>query len=279
MKYMLNIIIAGLLIGLPNQIRAISFAKTFGGGDGDGAYSIQQTSDGGYIVAGGTSSFGAGGDFLVIKLSSNGDIVWAKTFGGGNSEGAFSIQQTSDGGYIVAGETFSFGAGGGDFLVIKTQDGQMGSDCPWYDCNPIVTSPSISSSSPSITVTSPSLTTTSPTLSITSPTILTFNVCSLLGEVDTIPPNSEIKPMLPIKLESFSFTDDKISLRFSGYFEGEIKIVLFDITESEIISKSLQFTSYIEIKEEKIKKIPNGIYFLKIYSGEKEIANFKMIKK
>ena len=85
--------------------------------------------------------------------------------------------------------------------------------------------------------------------------------------------------MLPIKLESFSFTDDKISLRFSGYFEGEIKIVLFDITESEIISKSLQFTSYIEIKEEKIKKIPNGIYFLKIYSGEKEIANFKMIKK
>jgi len=47
------------------------------------AYSIIQTSDGGYIVAGFTESFGAGGwDVLVIKLDSNGNIQWAKTYGG-----------------------------------------------------------------------------------------------------------------------------------------------------------------------------------------------------
>ncbi|ACK42564.1 lipoprotein [Dictyoglomus turgidum] len=93
--------------------------KTYGGSENDVARSIQQTSDGGYIVAGGTSSFGAGGDFYIIKLDSNGNKVWEKTYGGSDDDWASSIQQTSDGGYIVAGGTYSFGAGSADFYIIK----------------------------------------------------------------------------------------------------------------------------------------------------------------
>ena len=84
------------------------------------AYSIQQTSDGGYIVAGYTDSFGAGGrDVYVLKLDADGNKVWEKTFGGSYYDYAHSIQQTSDGGYIVAGYTESFGAGGRDVYVLK----------------------------------------------------------------------------------------------------------------------------------------------------------------
>lgn len=80
---------------------AIEWAKTYGGASSDTAQSIQQTSDGGYIVAGWTSSFGAGNDDAwVLKLDPSGDVVWQKTYGGANNDYAYSIQQTSDGGYI-----------------------------------------------------------------------------------------------------------------------------------------------------------------------------------
>jgi hypothetical protein len=97
----------------------IQWAKTYGGTDGDEAYSIQQTSDGGYIVAGTTLSFGEGVDILLIKTDANGNVQWAKTYGGTEYDLASSIQQTSDGGYIVAGWTYSFLEGVG-ILLIKT---------------------------------------------------------------------------------------------------------------------------------------------------------------
>jgi len=98
----------------------LKWQKTYGGSYNDWAYSIQQTSDGGYIVAGGTESFGAGEeDVYILKLDSNGTLVWQKTFGESGNDLARSIQQTSDGGYIVAGLTNSFGAGGWDVYVLK----------------------------------------------------------------------------------------------------------------------------------------------------------------
>ena len=98
----------------------IEWQKAYGGSEYELAYSIQQTNDGGYIVAGYTESFGAGlDDFWILKLASNGTIEWQKTYGGSQSEEAYSIQQTSDGGYIVAGQTWSFGSGSGDILVLK----------------------------------------------------------------------------------------------------------------------------------------------------------------
>jgi len=100
----------------------VQWQKTYGGPGAhwDMAYSIQQTSDGGYIVAGETASFGAGDyDLWVLKLDSNGNVQWQKTYGGPYWDIAYSIQQTADGGYIVAGWTASFGAGLSDLWVLK----------------------------------------------------------------------------------------------------------------------------------------------------------------
>ena len=97
------------------------WSRTFGGSHLDQAWSVQQTSDGGYIVAAWTRSFGAGGyDVYLIKTDANGDEVWSRTFGGSGWDSVSSVQQTSDGGYIVAGSTESFGAGDRDAYLIKT---------------------------------------------------------------------------------------------------------------------------------------------------------------
>ena len=68
------------------------WARTYGGGKDDVAYSVQQTSDGGYIVAGKTKSFGAGdADFWVLKLLPNGTVEWERTYGGKREDIAFCI--------------------------------------------------------------------------------------------------------------------------------------------------------------------------------------------
>jgi hypothetical protein len=108
--------------------------------DEDVAFSIIQSSDGGYVVAGWTNSFGAGGDDMyVVKLDSSGNVQWTKTIGGSNWDEAYSIIQSSDGGYVVAGYTSSFGAGGSDFYVVKlAPDGTLG--CHDRFQNPITSS-------------------------------------------------------------------------------------------------------------------------------------------
>jgi hypothetical protein len=94
--------------------------KTFGGSENDAGFSTQQTTDGGYIISGITSSFGNGGDIWLIKTNSQGNVEWIKTFGGSSGDGGESVQQTIDGGYIIVGSTSSFGNGGSDVYLIKT---------------------------------------------------------------------------------------------------------------------------------------------------------------
>jgi predicted secreted protein len=99
------------------------WSRTFGGTDDDKACSVWQITDGGFIIAGGTDSFGTGrSDFWLVKTDEEGNKEWSRTFGGTDDDFASSLQQTRDGGFIVAGHTFSFGAGGSDFWLVKTDE-------------------------------------------------------------------------------------------------------------------------------------------------------------
>ena len=79
-----------------------------------GGKSVQQTTDGGYIIIGGAT------DIELLKTDTNGDTLWAKTFGGSANDMGESVQQTTDGGYIITGHTESYGNGQADVWLIKT---------------------------------------------------------------------------------------------------------------------------------------------------------------
>ena len=97
--------------------------QTFGGLDNDKIYSVKQTTDGGFILAGYTNSYGAGeSDLWLVKTDEIGNEEWNQTYGGSSYEIANSIQQTSDGGFILAGYTNSYGAGESDFWLVKTDE-------------------------------------------------------------------------------------------------------------------------------------------------------------
>jgi hypothetical protein len=95
--------------------------NTFGGANIDWGYSVQQTADSGFVIAGFTNSFGHGGyDVYLIRTDSIGDTLWTKTYGGTNWDFGYSVSQTSDGGFIVAGGTYSSGNGNEDVYLVKT---------------------------------------------------------------------------------------------------------------------------------------------------------------
>ena len=103
--------------------------RTFGFEGTDFGYSLDQTSDGGYIIVGETWTSGSGqnySDVYLIKTDGDGNVgptylgTWEKTFGGYGNDFGYSVQQTSDGGYIISGFTSSLGPYANDVYLIKT---------------------------------------------------------------------------------------------------------------------------------------------------------------
>ena len=121
------------------DVIAISWQKSLGGSRFDNPSSIQQTTDGGYIIAGESSSNDGdvtgnhgSSDFWIVKLTSTGELDWQKSFGSSSADYANSIQQTTDGGYIIAGSSASNDGdvsgnhGSSDYWIVKlTSTGQL----------------------------------------------------------------------------------------------------------------------------------------------------------
>jgi hypothetical protein len=137
MKRLLSILIMSMLlfsialawtsIGKAVTPPTVEWQRTYGGTGFDNAFSVIQTSDGGYALVGATGSFGAGSnDFWFVKTDAIGSMQWNQTYGGTGDEEAWSVLETRSGGYAIAGETSSFGAGGYDAWLVQTDaDGSV----------------------------------------------------------------------------------------------------------------------------------------------------------
>ncbi len=99
----------------------VLWSKTYGGAGDDRAWGLALTDDGGFLLVGETTSFGAGEeDCLLVKTDALGVELWSRTYGAEKGDRCFSIALADDGGYMLAGQTYSEGAGDRDVYVIKT---------------------------------------------------------------------------------------------------------------------------------------------------------------
>jgi len=121
------------------------WTKTYGGGLNDYGLSVAVNSQGDYIVAGMTYSYGAGGcDAWVLKIDhTNGDTLWTKTYGGALYDRANAIAIDPQGYYIIGAETYSFGAGDEDMWVLKLKGTSTGVEEGYSLTDFSVTIPSI----------------------------------------------------------------------------------------------------------------------------------------
>jgi hypothetical protein len=235
----------------------IIWAKTYGGTSYDLATSVQQTSDGGYIVAGSTESFGAGSrDIFLIKTDANGNVIWAKTYGGTNLDSATSVQQTSGGGYIVAGFTESFGAGGRDIFLIKTDaNGSIGS------CSIVRSvSPTVNTVLPTVNTPSPSVSSVSPTVNSVSPTVTS--------------PTPNVSEPCPL---SISESCQCVSGLITPY-KGGIKISGFGKFEVKVYNVSGGVVKSVKGKNEVKIELSRGVYFVEVVSDRKLIREKVVVK-
>jgi len=99
----------------------LEWERTFGGGSEESGNSLQETSDGGYIIAGYTNSYGEGvNDVYLVKTDADGVLQWERTYGGNYNDQAYSVQETRDGGFILGGQTSSYEFGDSNVYLIKT---------------------------------------------------------------------------------------------------------------------------------------------------------------
>ena len=94
--------------------------QTFGGGYGDGAWCLQETDDGGFILAGNTASRGEGSDLFLLKADQSGNCTWSRAYGGSGEDVGYFVQQTDDGGYVVVGSSNSYAMGEELLWLVKT---------------------------------------------------------------------------------------------------------------------------------------------------------------
>ncbi len=102
-----------------NGIGELEWAKKYGGLADDASRQVYSTNDGGYIIAGETTSFGAGKeDIYLVKIDSEGKVLWSKTYGGPDDDMTYSLCQTADGGFAILA-ILNIWTGSPDIAIIK----------------------------------------------------------------------------------------------------------------------------------------------------------------
>ena len=96
------------------------WTRAYGGSRFDEGYAVQQTPDGGYVVAGAVCLASDTEDVYLMRTNPSGDTLWTRTYGGSGCDEGNSLRVTTDGGYIIAGITESFGSRSADVYLIKT---------------------------------------------------------------------------------------------------------------------------------------------------------------
>jgi hypothetical protein len=205
----------------------LQWARTVGGTVNDDADSVEQTSDGGYIVSGRTNSFGAGATALyLIKFDGAGTLQWARA-GGVSTGSSTSVQQTSDGGYFLAGSTTSFGAGGSDILLIRTDaSGNIAGCTDWSSVSPSIGT-TFPSAPASFGISSPSLSASAHTLSVVAVPLTSNNKCTAVGQpaISVAPTQITFPPTL------INTTSSPVQLTISN--TGTANLVISDISTQD----------------------------------------------
>jgi len=231
------------------------WTKTYGGTDDDRSYAVQVTGDGGFILAGTTKSFGTGNaDVYLIRTDSNGTLVWSKAFGGAGIDESSSVSQTNDGGFIIAGSTSSFGVDSVDIYLIKT--GSPGNGV----CN--------DSSAATIT--------TSPPAIITHPATLISSGGSLAIPLAIVGSGGAITRLCQ-NIGISELSNDNSFLLYPNPTSGTFvissnriirggNIQLFNLLGEKVFEEKIYLSTNEEIN---LKNISQGIYFVKVFDGEK----------
>lgn len=98
----------------------VIWTRTYGGEGWDMPWDIRQTSDGGFIVAGETESYGADGlDVYLLRVGGDGEPLWVKNYGGQGRETARAVWETPQGDFIVGGSTHAYEEWGRDIYIAR----------------------------------------------------------------------------------------------------------------------------------------------------------------
>ena len=241
----------------------IQWFKTFGGPDYEDSYSVCRSPDGGYLVPGGTRSFGAGAtDAYLVRTDASGNLLWSKAYGGAGTDYAYSALPRNNGGFAVLGYTDGFAAQGTDFYLFFTDSAGVTECNEWTaattqrDTLPVVTVPADNIASGGVLT----------NLSITpgNPAVVDTTACIQTGiGAETENPNGNYFSLYPNPVHGKTVT-----LHFSGTAPRAAEITVMDIA-GRILEKintpaGTGNTCILDVSGRE-----NGLYLLRVNTGKK----------
>ena len=223
------------------------WSKTYGGSGAEAINGLKQTSDGGYILTGYTTSFGGGlDDVYLIKTKANGDTLWTRAFGGINTDYGLGVVEANDKGFVIVGYTKSF-ALNNDVFLIKTDS--LGNST----CNQFSTATQVNAVPTIVGATSTGKIFITLNSSVLSPTFrgggTITDVCST-NEIKLLEEQKSVMHIYPNPNNGF------FTVHFPENISG--KLVINSLLGETVYTSTLQNNSIIDLSA-----LPNGVYFLK----------------